>query len=164
LENHRESAIAYAATLGCWISGICRTIGAFIPSLQPQHCLQPEQPRPPSTGMSTVRGARPLIEKGCLVLRSRDFHATPFIRARPASKRSPKVRAMNPPAGSLQIKRTYDYEESLPPIALLNAAEKSGALTVEPDQALEFLREYQALAGKSNVGWEQRLCNGAVSF
>jgi hypothetical protein len=164
LKNHRESAIAYAATLGCWISGFYRAIGALIQSLQPQHCLQPEQPRPASTDMSTVRGARPLIEKGCLLLRPRDFHATPFIRARPAPKRSPKVRATNPPAGGLRIKRTYDYEESLPPIALLNAARKSGALAVEPDQALEFLREYQALAGKSNAGWEQRLCNGAVSF
>ncbi|PMD49573.1 HCP-like protein [Hyaloscypha bicolor E] len=109
--------------------------------------------------MSTVRGARPLIEKGCLLLRPRDFHATPFIRARPAPKRSPKVRATNPPAGGLRIKRTYEYEESLPPIALLNAARKSGALAVEPDQALEFLREYQALAGKSNAGWKQRLCD-----
>jgi hypothetical protein len=73
LKNYRESAIAYTVTLECWIYGFCRTIGAFIPSLQPQHCLQPEQPTPPSTDMSTVRGARPLIEKGCLLLRSRDF-------------------------------------------------------------------------------------------
>jgi hypothetical protein len=110
--------------------------------------------------MSTARGARPLIEKTCLVLRSRNFYVAPFLGARPAPKRSPKVKAANPPPGAVRVKRTYDFEESLPPIALLNAARKSGALVVEPHEALHFLREYQALDGKSNPGWEQRLCNG----
>lgn len=110
--------------------------------------------------MSTLRSARPLIEKGCLSLRSRNFHATPSIRARPAPKQSPRVRAANPPPWAARVKRTYDHEESLPPITLLDAARKSGALAVEPDEALQFLREFQALAGKSNTGWEERLCNG----
>ena len=110
--------------------------------------------------MSTLRSARPLIGKGCLLLQSRKFHAAPPIKARPVSKQSPRARAANSPAGSARVKRTYGHEESLPPIALLEAARKSGALTVKPDEALHFLREYQALAGKSNTGWEQRLCNG----
>ena len=110
--------------------------------------------------MSTLRTARPLIEKGHLLLQSRKFHSTPSIKARPVPKQSPRVRAANSSPGSTRVKRTYNHEDSLPPIALLDAAKKSGALAVEPDEALQFLREYQALAGKSNTGWEQKLCNG----
>jgi hypothetical protein len=109
--------------------------------------------------MSMPRSAKILIERASLLLGSRKFHGTPAIRARPAPK-SPRVRAANPPTGAVRVKRAHDHEVSLPPIALLDAARKSGALAVEPHQALQFLREYQALAGKSNEGWEQRLCKG----
>ncbi|KAN0095253.1 HCP-like protein [Hyaloscypha variabilis] len=107
--------------------------------------------------MSMPRSAKILIERASLLLGSRKFHGTPAIRGRPAPK-SPRVRAANPPTGAVRVKRAHDHEVSLPPIALLDAARKSGALAVEPHQALQFLREYQALAGKSNEGWEQRLC------
>jgi TPR repeat protein len=108
--------------------------------------------------MSTFKGARPLLEKGCWLLDSRAFYATPFVRAKPAPKRSPRVKAGNPHPGVVRVKRTYDFEESLPPIVLLDAARKSGALVVEPDKALGFLREYHALAGKPTAGWERKLC------
>ncbi|KAE9367908.1 HCP-like protein [Stipitochalara longipes BDJ] len=109
--------------------------------------------------MATLKSARPLIGKGYLLLGLKNFHGTPSTRVRPAPKKSPRVRAANPPTGAVRVKRTYNHEDSLPPIALLDAARKSGALGVDPDQALQFLREYQTLAGKSNTGWEQRLCN-----
>jgi hypothetical protein len=112
--------------------------------------------------MSNGRVARPLVEKACLMLGSRKFQSTPLFRARPAP-RSPRVRAASPAPGAVRVKRTYDFEDSLPPIALLNSARKSGALTIEPHEALQFLREYLALDGKSNAGWEQRLCNGELS-
>jgi hypothetical protein len=67
---------------------------------------------------------------------------------------------VNPRPGAIRVRRTYDFEESLPPIALLHSAKKSGALAVEPDKALESLREYQALAGRSSAGWERKLCTG----
>jgi hypothetical protein len=147
------------------ISGFYWTIGLFISACRSvDPCSQSPLYIPVcncnQSDMSTVRGARPLIEKSRLVLRSRNFHVTPFLGARPAPKRSPKVKAANPPPGAGRLKRTYDFEESLPPISLLNSARKSGALVVEPHEALHFLRGYQALDGKSNPGWEERLCNG----
>ena len=45
-------------------------------------------------------------------------------------------------------------------MALLNSARKSGALDVEPENALEFLRRYQDESGKSSGGWELRLSAG----
>jgi hypothetical protein len=113
--------------------------------------------------MSTGRFARPLVENACLMLGSRKFHSTPLFRAGPAPRRPPRVKAASPAPGAVRVKRTYDSEDSLPPIALLNSARKSGALVIEPHEAVQFLREYLALDGKSNAGWEQRLCNGEPS-
>jgi hypothetical protein len=83
------------------------------------------------------------------------------MQARPAPSRSPRVKASSQPRpGAIRVKRTYDSEESLPPVALLNSVRKSCALDVEPENALEFLRRYQDESGKSSDGWEQRLCAG----
>jgi len=113
--------------------------------------------------MSTGRVARPLVEKACLMLGSRTFHSTPLFQAGPAPRRSLRVKAASPAPGAVRVKRTYDFEDSLPPIALLNSARKSGALVIGSHEALQFLREYLALDGKSNAGWEQRLCSGESS-
>jgi len=111
--------------------------------------------------MSGPRKSVPLIEKAFKLLGSRNFHAASYIQARPAPSRSPRVKASSQPRpGAIRVNKTYDVEESLPPIALLNAARKSSALDVEPDNALEFLRRYQEEPGKSSGGWEQRLCDG----
>lgn len=58
------------------------------------------------------------------------------------------------------MKKIPSIEESLPPMVLLNAARKSGVLSVEPEKALEFLRQYQQLSGRPGGTWEQKLCDG----
>lgn len=58
------------------------------------------------------------------------------------------------------VRKTYSFEESQPPIAPLDAAKKSGAITIEPEKALEFLRAFHLRVGTSTLGWEQKLCEG----
>ncbi|KAH8803168.1 hypothetical protein F5884DRAFT_682254 [Xylogone sp. PMI_703] len=52
----------------------------------------------------------------------------------------------------------FSSPEALPPLALLNSASKSGVLDIEPDVALQALRQYQILAQGSSSGWEKQLC------
>ena len=147
-----------------WSLGVLLTptaLGCSTPIPSPEHPIcEAWTHRRKVPDMSTYRGARPLIERGYRLLPSRQLHETSFLRARPAPRRSPRVNTGIPPPSAVRVKRTYDFEESLPPISLLNSARKSGVLVVEPHKALEFLREYQALAVKSSAGWERRLCAG----
>lgn len=55
----------------------------------------------------------------------------------------------------------HDIETALPPLILLNAAQKSGALSVQPLLALEFLRKYQTRAKNPTSGWVQELGQGS---
>lgn len=59
--------------------------------------------------------------------------------------------------GVTRIRKEYGVEESLPPTTLLNAANKSGAINVTADNALDFLRQYHLRSSKPG-GWEQGLC------
>lgn len=62
--------------------------------------------------------------------------------------------------GAVRVKKTPAIEESLPPLVLLNSARKSGVLSIEPEKALEFLRQYHELSTKHGGLWEQKLCDG----
>jgi len=113
--------------------------------------------------MTTLRKARPLIENGCRLLSQKSFHISHNFGAKGAPKRSPRViRSTRPPrTETVRIKKEHGPEDSLPSIVLLNAAKKSGALKIEPEKALDFLRQYQDLEKRLlKSGWEQKLCAG----
>ncbi|CZR61616.1 uncharacterized protein PAC_11513 [Phialocephala subalpina] len=91
---------------------------------------------------------------------TRCFHATSIPKARPAPKPSPKVRAkLGPQPGVIRIKKTPAIEDSLPPLVLLESGRKSGVLRIEPEAALEFLRQYMQSTTKPSGTWEQKLCD-----
>ncbi|RFU33541.1 hypothetical protein B7463_g2821, partial [Scytalidium lignicola] len=52
----------------------------------------------------------------------------------------------------------FSSAEALPPLTLLNSASKSGALDIEPEVALQALRQYQNLSQTGSTGWETQLC------
>ena len=54
----------------------------------------------------------------------------------------------------------YDPEEALPPLVILQAASKSGAMGISPEKALALLRRYQVLQRLPSKGWEEELCKG----
>jgi hypothetical protein len=54
----------------------------------------------------------------------------------------------------------YEPEEALPPRVILEAGAKSGALKMNPDEALELLRRYQERRKRASKGWEAKLCRG----
>lgn len=54
----------------------------------------------------------------------------------------------------------FSSPEALPPLALLESASKSGALDVEPNVAIQALRQYQLLSQAGTAGWEKQLCAG----
>ncbi|KAK2624613.1 hypothetical protein QTJ16_005806 [Diplocarpon rosae] len=80
-----------------------------------------------------------------------------------AAARSPRViaktRALNPGSNVVKVKNTYDTQQCLPPMALLNSARKSGALSITPEKALGFLRTYHERTTVPGAGWEQQLCS-----
>ncbi len=108
-----------------------------------------------------LKVATPLVDQGCRLLGLRNFSVTQSVRAKPAPKRSPRVAAQaQSRPDTIRVKQVYDSEESLPPMALLNSARKSGALAIEPMKARDFLLQYQERVGNPNSGWEQKLCSG----
>jgi hypothetical protein len=54
----------------------------------------------------------------------------------------------------------YEPDEALPPRVILEAGAKSGALKMNPDEALELLRRYQERQKRASKGWEAKLCRG----
>ncbi|KAE8446814.1 hypothetical protein EG329_011591 [Mollisiaceae sp. DMI_Dod_QoI] len=76
---------------------------------------------------------------------------------------------MQPQQSSMRVRKTpvtedSMIEDSLPSLVLLNSARKSGVLRVEPETALEFLREYQRMTAKPSGTWEQKLCDSQYPF
>ncbi|TQS38105.1 hypothetical protein Golomagni_01399, partial [Golovinomyces magnicellulatus] len=95
----------------------------------------------------------------CLKLNpSAYYHASRIIAAQlsPAVVRQKKIIGQIRRSNLLKDDK-YDCEESLPPLHLLNAAYESGALNINPEKALDFLRLYKNLGGSSQR-LEQKLC------
>ena len=112
--------------------------------------------------MATVRRSLPVFEKCLQLLGPRSFHAS-TIRAK--AVRSPAVKKIiqqnsGSRPGVNRVRKTYDPEKCVPPLALLESASKSGTLEIRPHKALSVLRRYQELYEKPSPGWERELCNG----
>ncbi|TAQ86714.1 hypothetical protein B7494_g4962 [Chlorociboria aeruginascens] len=88
-------------------------------------------------------------------LPSRSFHISYHLRAGPA--KSPRVLRGNRQSAA-RSKAPRDIEESLPPLALLELAKKSGVLEINSQKALEILRDFPAFSS-SGSNWEQNLCS-----
>ncbi len=117
-----------------------------------------------ATVMLTLKRSVPRIRIRHRISRSKGFHGTSFIEAQ--SARSPRTRNYDRQSAPTRGRRPYDIEDSLPPMALLNSARESGALAIEPDKALEFLRQFHHLAldlNYSAAGWERKLCAGMIN-
>ncbi|PVH81197.1 HCP-like protein [Cadophora sp. DSE1049] len=84
---------------------------------------------------------------------------------------SPKLSAIESPSTSRPLRRhnalgkavrrtrgPVDYENDLPPTSILRTAQKSGTLSLAPDQVLEFLREFQTQSPVRHPGWERTVC------
>lgn len=67
-------------------------------------------------------------------------------------------------ASKLEVSRyrslLYDQDAALPPLVILEAASKSGAMKISPEQALNLLRRYQELEKQRGKRWEEQLCIG----
>lgn len=94
----------------------------------------------------------------------RSFHVGPKLSAKQNLRRAPsviaKTRQSQSTLGVTRVKKTFNSEVSLPPILLLQSASKSGVLSISPEKAIDVLRRYQELEGKSGKDWEQKLCAG----
>lgn len=54
----------------------------------------------------------------------------------------------------------YDPKDALPPVVILQAANKSGAMDISPEKAIDLLLRYLELQKQAYTGWEKRLCSG----
>lgn len=112
--------------------------------------------------MTILRRTNYIIQNGYKAFLSRQFHCVSFSAAKQSPKTSPRVVAkLRGAAGTTRIQnkaRTYKPEECLPPIALLQAGSKSGALPIDPHTAVQVLLRYQELAENPSMGWERTLC------
>ncbi|KAH8671775.1 hypothetical protein BGZ60DRAFT_449292 [Tricladium varicosporioides] len=108
--------------------------------------------------MNPFRCTIPALRSSHKIFSFRNFHYTPHHEAK-AIRRPARMVAKSGPntPGVTRIRKEYGVEESLPPTTLLNAANKSGAINVTADNALDFLRQYHLRSSKPG-GWEQGLC------
>jgi TPR repeat protein len=108
--------------------------------------------------MSNFRRPLVVIGKSWSVLISRSLHATSVSWATAATKASPKVwRRKHLPN---VVRSRVDFEEALPPISILQAASKAGAMEISAEKAKEALLRYQDLEIRSAAGWEAKFCKG----
>lgn len=116
--------------------------------------------------MSIFRKSIPLIAKNCRLSYPKCFHtANLLLASRPVGKSPSVARLVSKNSNSIsktKIRISYTDEDSLPPLYILRTAYKSGALDIEPEKALDLLREYQNRSGRSAVGWEQQLSHGKI--
>ncbi|KAL3419244.1 hypothetical protein PVAG01_09466 [Phlyctema vagabunda] len=109
--------------------------------------------------MSSLKRSIGFIHKTNISLSVRSLHTTLAARAPPIV---PK-RVHSPPrrmgVPRLPVQKIATAEECLPPNNLLHSARKSGALNVEPVQAVEILQEYQRQVSNPSPGWEKRICS-----
>ncbi|PBP16697.1 NOL1/NOP2/sun family protein [Diplocarpon rosae] len=109
--------------------------------------------------VASIRRTTLIVEKSYIEIGLRSLHVVPSMKA---AARSPRViaksRALNAGSNVVSMK-TYDTQQCLPPMALLNIAKKSGALSITPEKALGFLRTYHERTAAPGAGWEQQLCS-----
>jgi hypothetical protein len=110
--------------------------------------------------MSNFRRPLFLFGKGWSVLNSRSLHATSISGARHATKPAPQIliRKQLPNV----VRSRVDSEEALPPISILQAASKAGAMEISAEKAIEALLRYQDLEIRSAAGWEAKFCKGGA--
>lgn len=102
------------------------------------------------------------INLRCNNCNRRSFHGSPLAlkNSYPDVTRQKKIKERLQSTNASN-NRNYTFEETLPPLNLLKVAYESGALSIEPERALQFLRQYYNLASRPSVGWERKLCTGA---
>ncbi|RDL37455.1 uncharacterized protein BP5553_04888 [Venustampulla echinocandica] len=108
----------------------------------------------------------PVLQKCQRQLGSRNIHSTPRCNA----AYSPTVRKIRNGQSNQRAaaapRQNLSVDEALPPITMLSVAKKSGVIDIEPEKALEFLREYTKASASSTGDWEQKLCaeHGVTPF
>ncbi|QSZ31878.1 hypothetical protein DSL72_001447 [Monilinia vaccinii-corymbosi] len=107
--------------------------------------------------MSTFRM---LPRCGFRLLNQRSLHTTPRRLAVGVKQSRKQILARRNAADPvIQRKRiSIDTPDALPPLFILETDHKAGVLKVDPHKAMEFLKHYQSLHGKSNPGWEAGIC------
>lgn len=116
--------------------------------------------------MLSLRRPLPFTRKSWRVLNPRSMGSyqnktwvTLAPEAPPVFNKHPEnSRVLSPDASSRRVK--YDPKDALPPVVILEAAKKSGAMDVSPEKAIELLLQFQELQKQSSKGWEQQLCEG----
>jgi hypothetical protein len=101
------------------------------------------------------------VERSYKLLGSRSFHVTSHLDAKPKPRPSPRIAKFTLGGGRVQnVQKQYNPQESLPPLAMLQSATKSGVMDIEPAKATEFLTEYLKRVGNlTRKGWEEDLCS-----
>lgn len=120
--------------------------------------------------MSLLRTSRSLIPRCSipqpqLLICTRQFHTPPPLNAQP--RRSPRVKAASQyrqTNGSLHKRNpTYNVEDSLPSMSILQTAQKEGILDLEPEKTLQFLHAFSLSNSMKSTGtWEEKLCAGKL--
>ena len=100
------------------------------------------------------------MERSYKLLSSRSFHVTSHLDAKPSPRPSPRIAKSSSSRARVQnVQKQYNPQESLPPLAILQSAAKSGAMNIDPSKAMEFLTEYLKRVGNlTRKGWEEDLC------
>lgn len=120
---------------------------------------------PEHQAMAAMRGSSCIIQNTCKALSFRQFHYVPLSAAKQKPKISPRVASTLRVSPSIaRVQKTYKPEECLPPLALLQAGSKSGAVPIDPHTTSKLLLRYQELAEKPTTGWERNLCTGKQSL
>lgn len=110
--------------------------------------------------MSNPRAILP-FKHGLRLFNQRSLHTTPRLFAvniKPSRKQILAKRNATEPV-IIRKRVPINTPEALPPMFILESDHKAGVLTVEPNKAMEFLKNYQSLHGNPNQGWETGICN-----
>ncbi|KAJ8060882.1 hypothetical protein OCU04_009963 [Sclerotinia nivalis] len=106
-------------------------------------------------------GVIPHLRNGLRLLNKRSIHTTPRLLAvsiKPSRKQTLAKRNAAEPV-MIRKRVSIDTADALPPLFILETDHKAGVLKVDPDKAMEFLKNYQNLYGNPNPGWETGICN-----
>ncbi|KAM0143827.1 hypothetical protein ACHAP3_001091 [Botrytis cinerea] len=110
--------------------------------------------------MSNPRVILP-FKYGLRLLNQRSLHTTPRLFAvsvKPSRKQILAKRNATEPV-IVRKRVPINTSDALPPMFILETDHKAGVLTVDPNKAMEFLKNYQSLHGNPNQGWETGICN-----
>ena len=129
--------------------------------------------------MEAAKRLQNLLVRNRKIIGARCLHVTPQSMAKSGAMPSPKVlrsknmqpvKATRAPGQSsrpnVQFQPSRDLnariERSLPPLVMVDAARKSGAIDLDADTVYDFLRQFQLTMKKGvpMLGWEKNLCEG----